>query len=75
MASRCARGGSGWVLGNVPSLKEHCCSGTAAQGVVGSPSMEVFKNHGDVAARAMVSGHGKDGLPIGLDNLRALFQP
>jgi len=40
-----------------------------------SPSLEVFKNHGDVAARAMVSGHGKDGLPIGLDNLRALFQP
>ena len=43
--------------------------------VVWSLSLEVFKNHGDVAARAMVSGHGKDGLPIGLDNLRALFQP
>jgi len=31
MASRCARGGSGWMLGNIYSLKEWCCSGTAAQ--------------------------------------------
>jgi len=26
--------------------------------VVGSPSVEVFKNHGDMALRAVVSGHG-----------------
>ena len=34
----------------------------AAQGVVGSPSLEVFKNHGDVALGDVVSGHGGGGL-------------
>ena len=29
--------------------------------VVQSPSLEVFKNHGDVALRDMVSRHGGDG--------------
>ena len=29
--------------------------------VVKSPSLEVFKNHGDVALRDMVSRHGGDG--------------
>jgi len=43
--------------------------------VVGSPSLEVFKNHGDVALRDMVSGHGGGGLMIGLDDLSGLFQP
>ena len=33
------------------------CSQTA-QGVVGSPSLEVSKNHGDVALRYVGSGHG-----------------
>jgi len=31
MASSCARGGSGWMLGKISSQKEQCCSGTAAQ--------------------------------------------
>jgi len=43
--------------------------------VVGSPSLEVFKNHGDVALRDMVSGHGGGGLMIGLEDLSGLFQP
>ena len=30
--------------------------------VVESLSLEVFKNHGDVAVRDVVSGHGGDGL-------------
>jgi len=30
--SSCARGSSGWVPGNISSLKERWCSGTAAQG-------------------------------------------
>ena len=30
--------------------------------VVGSPSLEVFKNRVDVALRDVVSGHGGDGL-------------
>ena len=29
--------------------------------VVESPSLEVFKNHGDVALRDMARGHGRDG--------------
>ena len=33
--------------------------------VVGSPSPEVFKNHGDVSLRNMVSGYG--GGELGLD--------
>jgi len=32
MASSCTRGGAGWILGNISSLKEQCCSGTAAHG-------------------------------------------
>ena len=32
MASCSARGGSGWILGNISSQKEQCCSGTAAHG-------------------------------------------
>ncbi len=43
--------------------------------VVGSPSLEVFKFCGDVALRDVVSGHGGDGLMVGLDNLSDLFQP
>ena len=43
--------------------------------VVGSPSLEVFKNCVDVARRDVVSGCGRDGLVVGLDDLRDLFQP
>ena len=58
MASSCARGGSGWILGEISSLKEWSGIGTAAQGVLESLSLEVVKSHGDVALRDMVSGHG-----------------
>ena len=40
-----------------------------------SPSLEAFKNHGDVALRDMVSGHCGDRLVVGLDDIRGLFQP
>lgn len=40
-----------------------------------SPSLEVFKNGGDVALRDMVSGHGGDGLVVGLDGLSGPSQP
>ena len=43
--------------------------------VVGSPSLEVFKNHVDVAGRDAVSGYSGDGLIVGLDDLSGLFQP
>ena len=42
--------------------------------VVESPSPVVFKVWMD-APKDMVSGHGGDGLVIGVDNLRSLFQP
>ena len=64
MASSCARGGSGWILGEISSLKERSGTGTAAQGVVESPSLEVFQNCGDVALKGRVSGHGGDGLVL-----------
>jgi len=32
--------------------------------VVGSLSLDMFKNHGDVALRDVVSGHGEDGWMI-----------
>jgi len=49
-------------------------SSLPAQGVVGSPSLEVLQNHGDVAQRDVVMGMvGWAG--IGLDDLRGLFPP
>ena len=43
--------------------------------VVMSLSLEVFKKCVDVALRDMVSKQGGDGLMVGLDDLRGLFQP
>ena len=43
--------------------------------VVQSASLEVFQNCVNVALRDVVSGHGGGGLLVGLDDLRALFQP
>ena len=40
-----------------------------------SLSLEVFKNHRDVALRDVVSGLGGDGLVVALDNLGGCFQP
>ena len=37
--------------------------------VVESPSLEVFKKHGDAALRDVVSGHGGDGLAFGCYDL------
>jgi len=39
-----------------------------------SPSLGVVKEHGDMAVRDVVSGHGGDGLMVGLDDLGGLFQ-
>jgi len=38
-----------------------------------SPSMEVLKNHMDVALRDGVSGYGRDGLMVGLGDLSGFF--
>ena len=42
--------------------------------VVGSPSLEMFQNHGE-ALRDVVCGHGEGGLRLDLGDLRGLFQP
>jgi len=42
--------------------------------VVQSLSLKVFKNHVEVALRDVVSGHGGDGLVVGLDDFSGLFQ-
>ena len=38
-----------------------------------SSSLEVFKNHVDIALRDTVSGHGGGGLMVGLDDLKRSF--
>ena len=43
--------------------------------VVESLSLKVFKNCEDVTLRDVVSGHGGDGLTIGLNDLESVFQP
>ena len=40
--------------------------------LVVSPSLEVLKNCGDVALRDVVSGHGGDGLVVGLGEVFSL---
>jgi len=37
--------------------------------------MGVVSNHGGVALRDVVSGHGGSGLMVGLDVLSGIFQP
>jgi len=46
----------------------------AAIKVMESPSLEVFKDHGGVALRDMVSRHGGVGSMLALDDLSGLFQ-
>ena len=38
-------------------------------------SLGVFQNHGDVALKDVVGGHGGGGLMDGLVDIRGLFQP
>ena len=40
-----------------------------------SLSLEVFRKHGDVALRDVVSGHGGDRLMVGLGAFSGHFQP
>lgn len=43
--------------------------------MVKSLSLEVFKQHRNVALRGIVSGYGGDGSVVGLNDLGSLFQP
>ena len=47
----CTRGSSGWILENIASHKEQCCSGTAAQGGGGVTVHGGVPEPGDVALR------------------------
>jgi len=38
-----------------------------------SPCLEVFRSRGDVTLKDVVNGRGRDGLKVGLDDLRGLF--
>ena len=59
MASRCARGGSGWILGEFYSPKDAVMHWhRLPREVMESLSLLVAKNRGDVALGDMVSGLG-----------------
>jgi len=53
---------SAWVLRKLPSQKEWSGTSTGCLGGGGSPSLEVFQSHGDVALRHM----GMVGLGLGI---------
>jgi len=63
------------VNGAIAGLPSLASSQRLPREVVKSLSLEVFKSHGDVALKDVVSGHGGGGLMVGLDDLRGLFQP
>ena len=66
---------SSWKLGKIYSQKVLRHWHRLPREVGNSLSLKVFKKHGDVALRDMFSGHGGDGLMVGLDELRGLSQP
>lgn len=70
IALSCTRRGSGWILGNISSQKEV----QAAQQVVGSLPMGMFKKRVRVALEATVSEHGGDGSAVGHDDPSGLSQ-
>jgi len=66
---------TGWVLGKISSLKERCCSGTAAQGGGGVTVPGGVPEPCGCGTEDVVSGHGGGGLAVGPADLRAIFQP
>ena len=67
--------GSGCILGKIYSQKVVMHWNRLPTDVVESPSLKVYKKHGDMAVRDMVSGHDGDGLMVGLDDLGGPFYP
>lgn len=72
MASCCARGGSGWILGSISSPKEQSALAQVVQGSGESTPHGVFKEHRDVALGDRWARW--DESMIELDDLGGLFQ-
>ena len=74
MALSCARGGSAWILGKIllrksgQALKQaaQASGGVTVPGSVQEPCRRGTEGH---------SVHGGDGVMVGLDDFRGLFQP
>jgi len=71
MALSCTGGGSGWILGKISS------EGAVRRIGIGCPGRWRSTNPGgvSVALKDMVSGHGRDGLVVGVGDLIGLLQP
>ena len=69
------QGHSGWILGKKISLERVMMQRHSCPGRWWGHRLEVFQNHGDVAMRDVVSGHGGGGMVVGLGDLWGLFQP
>ena len=76
LASSCIRGGLDWILGKISLLKEWSGIGTGCPGKWWSHhpwrgSKTVWMWH----FKTWFNRYGGDGLTVGLDDLRGLFQP
>ena len=52
---------SGWILGGISSQESSAAVAQLPREVVGSPTLEVFHNSGEVALKDVVGGHGGAG--------------
>jgi len=75
MALSCTGGDSDWILGKIHFRRSGAAVAQLPREVVQSPSLEVFQNCVDMTVRDVVSGHGDDGLMVGLGAPGGLFQP
>jgi len=76
MVSKCTRGGSGWILGKIPSLQRVVkCWNELLREVVESLSLEVPEKHLDRVFRDIVLWGNIGGRwMVGLEELGGLFQ-